>query len=197
MIMKLSVSASTVDREVNSMDWTSVQKHVVLPNSTSKMLSMNSVTNTSFLVYRVMQSMKINICLVLPWLVRSSPNVLWKLPAKKALSLSATVQPEKEMTRSVSNSVSKLLLLISRSSLLGEMTNGTWIPVNPRLNTAAHMVSTFLLLQIPVTAVTVTCGTSAMKVWNWKILPTNQITNIFSYSVPHRKKLRMKVNMSQ
>ena len=195
--MKLSASASTVDREANSMDWTSAQKHVVLPNSTSKMLSMNSVTNTSFLVYRVMQSMKINICLVLPWLVRLSPNVSWKLPAKKALSLSATVQPEKEMTRSVSNSVSKLSLLISRSSLLGETTNGTWIPVNPRLNTAAHTALTFLLLQIPVTAVTVTCGTSAMKDWNWKILPMSQTTNIFSYSVPHRKKLRMKANMSQ
>ena len=195
--MKLSASASTVDREANLMDWTSVQKHVVLPNSTSKMLSMNSVTNTSFLVFRVMQSMKINICLVLPWHVRLSPNVLWKLPAKKALSLSATVQPEREMTRSVSNSVSKLSLLISRSSLLGETTNGTWIPVNPRLNTAAHTALTFLLLQIPVTAVTVTCGTSAMKDWNWKILPMSQTTNIFSYSVPHRKKLRMKVNMSQ
>ena len=41
------------------------------------------------------------------------------LHVKKALLLSATVQQEKEMTRSVSSLVSKLLLRTSRSSLHG------------------------------------------------------------------------------
>ena len=42
-----------------------------------------------------------------------------RLHVKKALLLSATVQQEKEMTRSVSSLVSKLLLRTSRSSLHG------------------------------------------------------------------------------
>ena len=42
-----------------------------------------------------------------------------RLHVKKALLLSAMVQQEKEMTRSVSSLVSKLLLRTSRSSLHG------------------------------------------------------------------------------
>ena len=53
-----------------------------------------------------------NTFLVLRWLVRLLQNVLLKLQEKKALLLSAMVLPEKEMTRFVSNSVSKHLLLI-------------------------------------------------------------------------------------
>ena len=49
---------------------------------------------------------------VLRWLVRLLQNVLLRLQEKKALLLSAMVLPEKEMTRFVSNSVSKHLLLI-------------------------------------------------------------------------------------
>ena len=48
---------------------------------------------------------------------------------------------------------------------------------------------------ITLTAVTVTSGTSAMKVLNWKILQTSQITNICLYSAPHLKRHLMKANM--
>lgn len=67
--------------------------------------------------------------------------------------------------------------------------------VNPKLNTARHMELTFHSPQIPVTAVTATCGISAMKVLNWKTWQTSQTLTIFWFLVLHRKKHRMKVNM--
>ena len=88
---------------------------------------------------------------------------LVEIPEKKALWQSVMVLQVRVMTRSVSSWVSKLWLLISRSLLPGEMTSGKWIPVNLRSNTARLMASTFLSLQILLTAVTVTSGTSAMK----------------------------------
>ena len=42
------------------------------------------------------------------------------------------------------------------------------------------------------TAVTVTSGTSAMKVWNWKIRQMSQTTTICWFSVLPRKKLRIR-----
>mgnify|MGYP003234352094 CR=1 FL=1 len=83
---------------------------------------------------------------------------------KKMLLLSATVQPVREMTRFVSSFLSKHLLLILKLLLLGVMTNGKWIPVNPKLNTAKHMAFIFHSLLTRATAVTVTYGTSATKV---------------------------------
>ena len=91
--------------------------------------------------------------------------------------------------------VSKLWLLISRSSLPGEMTSGKWIPVNLRLNTARLMASTFLSLQILLTAVTVTSGTSAMKVLSWKILPTSLTMIIFLFLVQLLRKLLRRASM--
>ena len=78
---------------------------------------------------------------------------------------------------------------------LGEVINGQWIPVNPKLNTARHMELIFHSPQIPVTAVTATCGISAMKVLNWKTRQTSLTSIIFWFLVLHRKKHRMKVNM--
>ncbi len=52
-----------------------------------------------------------------------------------------------------------------------------------RLNTAKLMVLIFHLLLLILTAVTVIYGTSAMKVWSWKILQTSQITTIFWFLV--------------
>ena len=49
---------------------------------------------------------------------------------------------------------------------------------NPKSNTARLTASTFLSLQIPATAATVTSGTSAMKVWNWRIPQTSPTTDI-------------------
>ena len=60
--------------------------------------------------------------------------------------------------------LSKHLLLILKLLLLGVMTNGKWIPVNPKLNTAKHMAFIFHSLLTRATAVTVTYGTSATKV---------------------------------
>ena len=45
------------------------------------------------------------------------------------------------------------------------------------------------------TAVTVTYGTSAMKVLSLRILPASQTMSICSYLVLHQKKLQMRVNM--
>ena len=42
---------------------------------------------------------------------------------------------------------------------------------------------------------TVTCGTSAMKVWNWKIRQMSQTTKICWFSVFPRKMLRISRNM--
>ncbi len=58
-------------------------KMAVLPNYTSKISLMNSVTTTSFLVYRLMQYMRINIYLVLPWLVLASPRRLVEIARKE------------------------------------------------------------------------------------------------------------------
>ena len=65
----------------------------------------------------------------------------------------------------------------------GEATSGTWTPVNPRSSTAKRMVSIFLSPPILPTAVTVTSGTSATKVWNWKIPATSLTTSICWYLV--------------
>ena len=58
----------------------------------------------------------------------------------------------------------KALALILKLLLLGVMTNGKWIPVNPKLNTAKHMAFIFHSLLTRATAVTVTYGTSVTKV---------------------------------
>ena len=158
---------------------------------------MSSVTIISFLVFRHMQYMKINIFSEHLWLVLLSQRDLSRLHAKRELQLSATVLPVKVTTRSVLNLVSQHLLRISRSLLLGEMTNGTWIPVNPRLNTAVHMVSTFLLLQTAAIAVTETSGTSAMRDLNLKILQMHQTMIIFSCLVLHLRKLLTRVRSLQ
>ena len=49
--------------------------------------------------------------------------------------------------------------------------DGTCSPVKMRSHTARHMASIFRSPQIPATAVTVTCGTSAMKVLSLRIRP--------------------------
>ena len=115
--------------------------------------------------------------------------------AKKTLLQSATVLPEKEMTRSVSSLVSKHLLRISKSLLLGVMTSGRWIPVRQRSHTAKHTESIFHSAQTKVTAVTVTYGISAMKDLSWRILQTSQIMIIFWFLVFPLRKLRTKANM--
>ena len=51
-------------------------------------------------------------------------------------------------------------------------------PVRMRLLTVKHMVSTFHLMPATATAVTVTCGTSAMKVLSLRILPASQTMSI-------------------
>ena len=56
-------------------------------------------------------------------------------------------------------------------------------PVKMRLTTANSTVLTFHSLRTAATAVTGISGTSAMKDWNWKILPWSQTTTIFWYSV--------------
>ncbi len=53
--------------------------------------------------------------------------------------------------------------------------------VKTRLITVKHMESTFHSMQNTATAVTVTYGISATKVWNLRILPTSQTTMTFSY----------------
>ena len=68
-------------------------------------------------------------------------------------------------------------------------------PVNPKLSTVRHTESTFPSLQTPATAVTVTSGTSATKVWNWKILPTSLISSICLFSALLPKKLPRKASM--
>ena len=55
--------------------------------------------------------------------------------------------------------------------------------VNPRSNTARLMAFIFLSPPILPTAVTVTSGTSATKVWNWKILATSLTMSICWYLV--------------
>ena len=62
------------------------------------------------LAYRQALYMKTNICSELPWLVLESQKHWLMSQEKKALLRSATAQPEKEMTRSVLNLVSKLSL---------------------------------------------------------------------------------------
>ena len=70
---------------------------------------------------------------------------------------------EKVMTRFVSNLESRLLLLTLRLSLLGEMTNGTWIQEKLKLNIVRLMELIFHLVQTRATAVTETYGTLVMK----------------------------------
>ena len=97
--------------------------------------------------------------------------------------------------QSVSSLVSKHLLRISKSLLLGVMTSGRWIPVRQRSHTAKHTESIFHSAQTKVTAVTVTYGISAMKDLSWKILQTSQIMIIFWFLVFPLRKLRTKANM--
>ena len=55
-----------------------------------------------------------------------------------------------------------------------DQTYGPCSPVKMRSHSVRLMESIFRLMQATVIAVTVTYGTSAMKVWNWKILPRLQ-----------------------
>ena len=89
----------------------------------------------------------------------------------------------------------RLLLLTSRLSLYGDSRNGSWIPGMRRSHTVRHMVLIFHLMLLILTAVTVISGTSAMKVWNWRILQTNQTTMIFWFSVLPLKRHRMRMNI--
>ena len=73
----------------------------------------------------------------------------------------------------------KLLLLILRLSLLGETVSGNYSHVKTKSNIASSMALIFLLELIRATAVTVTYGTSAMKVLNLKIQLMNQTTTTF------------------
>ena len=81
-----------------------------------------------------------------------------------------TALPEKATTRFVSSWAIKALApdlkIIAPWRL---MTHGTCSPVKMKSHTARHMASIFRSPQIPATAVTVTCGTSAMKVLSLKI----------------------------
>ena len=56
-------------------------------------------------------------------------------------------------------------------------------------------VWTMNLTQATVTAVTVTYGTSATRVWNWKILHANQTMTTYWYLAYLLRKLRMKQSM--
>ena len=69
---------------------------------------------------------------------------------------------------------------------------GQCSPVRMRSNSVKHTASTFHSLQTAATAVTVTYGTSAMKVLNWKILLMNLTMIICLYLVLHRKRHLMK-----
>ena len=73
--------------------------------------------------------------------------------------------------------------------------NGPWIPVNPKSNTARRTALTFPSPQTAATAVTVTCGTSAMKDWSWRIRPMSLTMSICSYWEPLLKKRPMNPNM--
>ena len=193
--MRLSAAVSTADRAKNQTDWKKEPNYPALLNYISKISQMSSVTITSYLVYRLVLYMSTNTYQVLPWHVLVSQRNWQRSPEKKTLLQSATVLPEKEMTRSVSSLVSKHLLRISKSLLLGVMTSGRWIPVRQRSHTAKHTESIFHSAQTKVTAVTVTYGISAMKDLSWRILQTSQIMIIFWFLVFPLRKLRTKANM--
>ena len=82
-----------------------------------------------------------------------------------------------------------------RLSLYGDSRNGSWIPVMQRSHTVRHTASIFHLMLLILTAVTVTSGTSAMKVWSLRILQMNQTTMIFWFSVLLLKRHRTKMNI--
>lgn len=54
-------------------------------------------------------------------------------------------------------------------------------PVKKKSSTAKTTISIFPSPQTTATAVTETCGTSAMKVWSWKIPPAHPTTTICWY----------------
>ena len=195
--MTLFAVVQTADREMNQTDLMRELNIQVQLNYTQKILQMNSVMITLFHVYRQVQFMKTSIYLVPQWHDRVLQKNQLKLQEKKVLLLFATVLQEREMTRFVLNLPLKHQLLILKSLLLGEMISGQWIPVKLKLNIVKLMVFIFHLEQTRATAVTVTCGISAMKVLNLKIRLTSQIMTTFQYQVLPLKRLLMKVNMLQ
>ena len=66
-----------------------------------------------------------------------------------------------------------------KTDLVVTFTGSTCSHVKTRLITVKHTESTFHLMQNTATAVTVTYGISATKVWNLRILPTSQTTMTF------------------
>ena len=125
------------------------------------------------------------------WLVLLSLRSSLKLQEKKALLLSATVLQEKETTRFVLSSVSRLLLPTSRSLQLGETTSGQWILVSQRSNTADSTELTFLSQLIQATAVTETFGIYHTRDLSSKIPLLSPITSIFLCSAKLPKMLPM------
>ena len=81
------------------------------------------------------------------------------------------------------------------TSMARPATNGLLIPARKRLNIANSMALIYHFLQIPATAVTVTYGTSATRVWSLNYQKMNQITTIFLYSVLLQKRHQMRVSM--
>ncbi len=65
-------------------------------------------------------------------------------------------------------------------------------PVMTRLSTARNMVSTFRLTTATATAVTATCGTSAMKAWSLRIRQMSRTTIICWFLALLRKKHRIR-----
>ena len=140
--------------------------------------------------------MSTNTCLVLPWHVRLSQRNWLRSHVKKVLLPSATVLPVKVMTRFVSNWQSRHWLRIWRSSLHGVWPMyGPSSPVKTRSNTVKNTVSTCRSTTATATAVTVTYGTSATKVWSWKIRQTSRTSKTCWCLAWHRNRLRKKGNM--
>lgn len=103
---------------------------------------------------------------------------LVELPARRMRLPSATALPVRVTTRFVLSWASRLWLLISRSLLPGGMISGTCSLVRMRSTMPKHMAFTCPSLSTSLTAVTVTSGTSPMRVSNSKILPASLTISI-------------------
>ena len=132
---------------------------------------MNSVMTSSFHVYRQVLYTNTNISLVHPWPVQQSLKKLVEIARKEGAVAICTVLQVKVMTRSVSNLVSKLLLLTSKIIAPWRMTD-KWT-MQSREDEIAFCKAHGIDLPFDAShsySRDRNLWHISMKVWNWKIL---------------------------
>ena len=165
-----------------------------LPSFTSTTSSTSSATITSCPAYRQTPSTRTNICWVLPWHVRLIAKKLVEIARKEgaaAICHGATGKGNDQIRFELGiKALAPDLKIIAPWRMTDMWTMQSREDEIEYCQAARHSI--FRSPQTPATAVTATCGTSAMRVWSSRIRPTSRTTITCWFSASPRRKLRMR-----